>query len=153
MARSYYLRVWVPTYPNAGIKVRKEAKTLCTALDLMAKGRHGQAADVMTHRLKGLEKALLDGNWDKAQFVELVDADASTLMSKEEEVWADNDLRLQRRLSSSRPFASSEKGKGKSERPWWYYSEGEASGGRQQDGGKGTKSYANGKGKYKGKGK
>ena len=96
-AKAYYLRVIQPL-SGAGVRSNREMSTLCSALDHLAQGRPSYAADILTMRLKSVEMASRDGNWDRAQYLELVEQDNLPLTSMEEEYMVNKELELQRKL-------------------------------------------------------
>ena len=83
-AKSYYLRV-LSLGSTAGMRNLREMATLCTVLDHLALRRTREAADVCMQRLKAVRVAARDGHWERAQFLELVEADQEPLVSKDEE--------------------------------------------------------------------
>ena len=75
------------------------------------------AADVLTQRLKAIEMSCGDGNWDKAQWLELLQSASATLTSREETAGANKEYQAERRWRP-RPAQSDRsppdrKGKGK----------------------------------------
>ena len=58
-------------------------------------------------RLKAIERAVVDGNWSKAQFLELIGPEGTTLLDKAEEVFLNREAELDQRL---RPTGSSGSG-------------------------------------------
>eukprot|EP00959_Pyramimonas_sp_CCMP1952_P196181 4101617-Pyramimonas_sp.AAC.1 len=64
---------------------QREMHTMAVILDHLALGRVNQAADVCAQRLKALEMASETGTWQKAQHLELVEAEGPGLTEKEEE--------------------------------------------------------------------
>ena len=68
--------------------------TIAVILDHLALGRTRSAADVCAQRLKALELASTSGTWDRAQFIELVEAEGATLVDKEEEYIATREVEL-----------------------------------------------------------
>lgn len=73
-AKAYYLRVLKPESEriNAGVRNLREMKTLAYAIDHLARGRVGEASDILVMRLKAVEMAAKDNSWDRANFLELV---------------------------------------------------------------------------------
>ena len=51
----------------------REVHTVSTSLEHLANDRTGQAADVCAQHLKALELSATEGNWEKAQHLELVE--------------------------------------------------------------------------------
>ena len=106
-AKSYFYRVLRVTHPNGGIRNHREMLTLSTALDHIAKGRRLQAADVLGQRLKAVEAAIVDGSWDRAQFLELVDPEGPLLAGRGEQHMSQREYDFQRRLSTRGGWTSS----------------------------------------------
>ena len=126
-AKSYYLRV-LKLEPGGTKRNMREMHSLATALDHLALGRPRQAADLLMQRLKALELASNSGTWEKASFLELLDAEDATLVNKEEAFMVAKETELSHRLSRrtssvgwSQDWTSSQDvwpvGKGKSA-PW-----------------------------------
>ena len=76
----------------------RECRTLCAALDLMATKQQGAAADLLTQRLKAVEKAIVDRHWERAQWSELLPPEGATLMDREEDQMNAKEEELQWRL-------------------------------------------------------
>ncbi len=95
----------------------REMSTLSTVLDHLALGRVGQAADVITQRLKAVEVADKEGHWSRATFVELVPEDHATLVPRDEHHLMQKEAGLHKNLyqkNSYKPdFSNSGKGKDK----------------------------------------
>ena len=51
-----------------GMRAHRETRTLCAALDMLARKLPAHAADVLGQRLKAIEKSCHDGHWQAAQF-------------------------------------------------------------------------------------
>ena len=126
VARSFYLRVLKVNYPNMPIRTAREMKTLCFALDCLAKSGAAEAADILGQRLMACEKALADGgSWQKAQYCELVPQDASTLMNPDMEHMAAKEVELQQKISrgsGGKGWGENSGGKGQGGPPWHEYS-------------------------------
>ena len=119
------------------LRLLREMRTLATALDEIAAGRYQFAADVLAQRIKALELFQSDGTWNRAQYLELLDAEGPSLLGRDEAVMASKEwageLKM-RRLQS--------KGSGKTEQKG-----GHKDGGRtEQKGGKDPKKGRGGKG-------
>ena len=81
VAKGYYLRVLRPS-SGGSLRNQREMHTLCVALDHLGQGRPSFAADLLTRRLMAVEMANRDGNWDRAQFLELIESeDYESLLS------------------------------------------------------------------------
>ena len=129
-AKSYFYRVLRVSHPQGGLRNLREMLTICTVLDHLAKGRNMAAADVLGQRLKAVEAAVVEGNWDRAQFLELTDPDGPLLAERAEQHMTAKEHESKMKLS----------GKG-----GWNHS----SAGFGSSGGSSSK----GAGKFKGKGK
>ena len=106
---------------------QREALTLGKALDLLAEGKPGAAADTLAQRLKAVEKAAREGGrWDQAEFLELIPPAGPSLAERSEEFMAAKEVRLAVRAGLRGPpgfFKGSDKGgkgqgKGKDKGPW-----------------------------------
>ena len=88
--------VIAPAHRDMGLRNSREARSLCRALDLLAKKENGAAADLLCQRLKALEKSLSDGGtWYRAQFLELLPPDGMTLVDRDEELMVQRENELQ----------------------------------------------------------
>jgi hypothetical protein len=84
----YYLSILSPGFrAPASYRSLREARLLCTVLDLMQNGQIRSAQDYLAQRLKAVEKSLHDGHWDLAQMIELVPPDGAGLLDRSE-AWA-----------------------------------------------------------------
>ncbi|CAE7668538.1 unnamed protein product [Symbiodinium sp. CCMP2592] len=70
------------------MRLAREMRTLAMALDEIAAGRYQYAADVIAQRLKALELFQNDGSWNRAQYLELLDAEGPSLLGRDEAVMA-----------------------------------------------------------------
>ena len=138
LATRYLLAMLMPKHPRMPVRTMREMRTVCCVLDLLAKAKWDEAADVLAQRLKALERSLIDENWARSQFAELIPLENATLMSKEEEYMLQREMEIEQRLRYAPGGASSS-------------SRGSLVGypNSWNPGGKGGKS----KGPYKGKGK
>lgn len=143
-AKSYYLRV-LKLEPGTSRRNLSEMRSMAAALDHLALGRSKQAADILMQRLKALELASSTGSWEKAAFLELLEAEEATLINKEESFMVAKETELHHRLSRRQnsgfdqdlnAWPGAWKGGGGKSNPW------------SQDGGK---SAWKGKGKGRGK--
>ena len=83
----YLLTVMVPKLGNQlNMRSLRELRTLCTAIDHLTMHRPAQAADLLTQRVKALEKATADGDWGLAQFLELLSPETSGLLDRQKEM-------------------------------------------------------------------
>ena len=88
-------------------------------------GNSKSAADVLAQRLKSVELAALDGNWERGQFLELVEQDHATLVDQDEKLMISRELELKQRTSGKgRGESGSGKGWQSYEHGWpkgdWY---------------------------------
>lgn len=64
VAMNHLLTVLIPGLgQKGGVRSTRELKTLGTILDHLAAGQPSMAADVVTQRVKALERATLEGHW------------------------------------------------------------------------------------------
>ena len=102
VARSYHLRVTLPTYPHMGLRLTREMKTWATVMDHLALGENAFAADVAAQRLKALEKSHIDsGRWDRAQYLELIEPTNTTMITAAEESQVDKEYKAYRDFKSA----------------------------------------------------
>eukprot|EP00435_Cladocopium_sp_Y103_P064475 s82_g26.t1 len=89
-------------FPQLGAKLnlrsQREMKTLCTALDMLAQKLPAHAADVLTQRVKAVERATLDGHWGQAQFLELLNPEQGGLLERDEQVYTSREYLLDMKL-------------------------------------------------------
>ena len=103
----------VPTYPQMGPRNKGELRTLVKILDCIAKGEMDKAADVTGQRLKAVERSMVDnGDWSKAQHIQLLESDHATLMDDGEEFMVAKEEERRKKYSGG---GSSWKAEG---RPW-----------------------------------
>ena len=70
-AKAYYHQV-LDREKLGTLRNKREQITLCTILDHLALGRTQEAADVAAQRIKSVQMATKQGNWDRSCFLELV---------------------------------------------------------------------------------
>ena len=153
-ATPFFLMVTIPQYNNLmTLRSRREMRTLSKALDLLALQKTGEAADLLAQRLKALERFIVDGNWTKAQYLELLPPEQSTLLDKDEDMMLTKEAALDHKLRA-RPGGDG----WRADHGQWH--QGDRDGGRDhgqdQDGhrgGDGPPRDGARKGKGKGKGK
>ena len=107
-AMRYYYNIMMNTHASMGLRNSREAKTLCRALDLAADRRYGALADLLAQRLKSIEKAVADGNWNRAQWFELLPPEGTTMLERDEDYMVTREEQLERRLKG--PAGGGEKG-------------------------------------------
>ena len=98
-AKSYYIRVLRVAHAAGGLRNLREMATLCHILDHVAKKRYKTAADVAGQRLKAVEAAIVDSNWDRAQFLELVEQEDPLLAERSERHMSTQELAFKQRLA------------------------------------------------------
>jgi hypothetical protein len=75
------LKLSAPAIPQRNLR---EMQTICTVLDHLALGRLNEAGDVMAQRLKALEVSNVDGHWKRAEQLELVASESTSLVNRSE---------------------------------------------------------------------
>ena len=95
-AKQYDQRVMKHQLSPTGNNLRnqRELSTLCVILDHLALGRHRQASDVVAARLKSVEAANRDGNFSRAQFLELLPVNMEGLTTTDEQQMQKNEAQL-----------------------------------------------------------
>lgn len=135
----YLLTVMLPKLQSkVNLRSERELRTLCTAVDMLAQQKPAHAADLLSQRIKALEKASKDGHWASAQWLELLSPEEGGLLERDEEVYMSKDYLLDMKL---RGYESQRKG-----------NRFESKGDREKGGKKG-KEKGRGKGKEKEKAK
>ena len=71
----------------------------CKVLDLLALGKSRRAADFVAQHLKAQEQALVDGNWERARYLTLLDDDAATLVNRDEKYMMRSEARAEQQLN------------------------------------------------------
>ena len=67
---------------NTNPRNLRELEVLASIIDLVASGRHGEAADALTQRMIAVRMAIEDNSWSKAAFVELAPHDTSIMIPR-----------------------------------------------------------------------
>ena len=98
----YLLTVMLPQLgTKANLRTQRELRTICTAIDMLAKKKPAHAADLLSQRVKALQKASLHGShWGSAQYLELMSPEAATLLDRAEEVYTSSQYLLEQKLKS-----------------------------------------------------
>ena len=124
-AHVYFLTVMTPQLRDRWTpRTQRELKCWVSVLDLLADNLGPQAADLACQRIKALEKSVVDGQWRRAKFLELVEQEDLPLTDKGEENMMMKEQELEEKL----------KGKGH----WNQWTDWSAKGGRDpEDRGKG----------------
>ena len=141
VAKSYYYRMLAVTHTSMGLRNSRELLTLSVILDFLALQQPMRAADVVAQRLKAVEQSVVDGQWDRAQFLELLEGAGTTLVNKSEEMLLVKEQETRARIRARIWKGSSGSGG---------YSTWQRDGGKDPPFGKGK---GKGKGKNKGKNK
>ena len=103
-ATHYLLTMMMPQLgQRANMRSQRELKTLCMALDLLARHLPAQAADLIGQRIKAIEKACHDGHWQAAQFLELLSPEQGGLLERDEEVYMNREHLLDMKLRGLTP--------------------------------------------------
>lgn len=121
-----------------GIRSLRELKTLAQCLDLMAQGEVGRGADLISQRVKAIERATVDNNGQSAQFLELLPPENATLLERDEEVYLAREVLTDLKI---RGLDRSGRGKG------WDLNKGDGKGKEGQKGQKGKGKRKEGKDK------
>ena len=99
IAVHYLITMLIPQLgTRLNMRTQRELRTLCTALDMLARGEPAHAADLITQRVKALEKATQDTHWGSAQYLELLSPEAGGLLDRAEEVYLNREYLLELKL-------------------------------------------------------
>ena len=139
VALSYFVGIMIPQHRDRmNLRFQRELRSWSTALDFLARGETGLAADLAAQRIKAIEQAIVDGSWTKGQYLELIEAEGATLLDKSEQVYLGREVELEARLRGASGGQSSSSGAhpaiepAASSQPW-------QSGGKAKGKGKGKK--------------
>ena len=116
-ATSYFLTVLTPMYRDRmNVRAAREMRTVAKAMDLIAIGRHPEAADVLAQRFKAMELQMSDQTWARAQHLELLPPEGASLVEKDESLMATKEQNLDVKMKGSvfrpwNPKGKGEKGK------------------------------------------
>lgn len=94
-----YARVRAVPALGPNLRARREIETLALVLDALVLGRPDVAADVAAQRIKAVEMSARDGNWDRAQWLELIAPNEDLLATREEQHGAQRDKAAERRAN------------------------------------------------------
>ena len=112
-ARHYLQTIMAPSLGSKmNIRTSRELLTLCSVLDCMAQGLHGQGADILGQRVKALERATQEGHWQSAQFLELIGSDQATLLDRSEQVFLAKEFLLEKKVRDYDKAGNKNQGKG-----------------------------------------
>ena len=117
VAMNHIITVLLPSLgQKAGLRSIRELKTLGVILDHLAAGSPSKAADVVSQRIKAVERATHENHWGAAQYLELLPPENSLLLDKDEEMYVTKEYLLAEKLKNydrSTPRREGD-GKGKS---------------------------------------
>ena len=85
---------------RAGMRTVRELKTLGVILDHLAVNQFAKAADVVSQRIKALERATHEKHWGAAQFLELLPPEGTMLLDRDEEMYLAREYLLDQRLKN-----------------------------------------------------
>ena len=94
-----------------GKRAQREFLTLATALDQLIMGNIPEVGDLLVQRLKAIETAASDHNWEVAQNLELLQPETPSLLSRSEKTLATKET-LQHQSEAKRILQATQ-GKGK----------------------------------------
>jgi hypothetical protein len=102
VATPYFLGIMIPHYNAAQMphRLRREMRTMCLFLNLLASNQAPRAADLVAQRIKALERSMVDNNWWRAQHLELIPSEGATLIDRDEEMMIALEDALHRRLNA-----------------------------------------------------
>lgn len=101
VAQNHLLTVLLPSLgEKAGVRARRERKTLTKILDSLARGDPAGAADVVAQRVKALERASHEAHWGTAQYLELLPPENTTLLDRSEETFVTSQYLLDQKIRS-----------------------------------------------------
>ena len=116
VAMHHLLTVLIPSLgEKAGMRTVRELKTLGVILDHLAVNQFAKAADVVTQRIKALERATHEKHWGAAQFLELLPPEGTMLLDRDEEMYLAREYLLDQKLKnydSQKKWSSDRGGKG-----------------------------------------
>ena len=116
-AQHYLITVMMPRLGTSlNMRTQRELRTLCVALDFLARHRPGHAADLITQRIKALEKATVDSHWGSAQFLELLNPEGAGLLERDEEFFTTKEYLNEMKLRGLAQWKSPQKGEPKGDR-------------------------------------
>ena len=103
---------------KASLRSIRELRTLAMAIDHLAKKQPAHAADVLSQRLKAVERATQEGHWTSAQHLELITPEQGGLLERDEQIYVKNETLLDQKLRSydRTPWRSQGKGERKGEK-------------------------------------
>ena len=109
----YLLQIMLPQHQaRMNLRTQRELRTLMVVLDHLARKAPARAADIICQRIKALERATNEGNWNTAQYLELIPAETATLLERDEEVYLTKEALLEMKLHGRQWERPPKKGKG-----------------------------------------
>lgn len=119
-ATAYLLTILIPTRRERLGVLLREMRTIAGAVDEIARGHPEAAGDILSQRLKALELQLVDNNWQRAQFLELIPQEGAGLSERSEQAMASREQMQDLKMRGwnqdnwkGNPKGGGEKGKGK----------------------------------------
>lgn len=101
VAMNHLLTVLIPSLgEKAGLRTIRELKTLGVILDHLAVNQFAKAADVVSQRIKALERATHEKHWGAAQFLELLPPEGTMLLDRDEEMFLAREYLLDQKLKN-----------------------------------------------------
>eukprot|EP00434_Breviolum_minutum_P014220 symbB.v1.2.012539.t1/scaffold819.1/size162441/10 len=101
VAMNHLLTVLIPSLgEKAGLRTVRELKTLGVILDHLAVNQFAKAADVVSQRIKALERATHEKHWGAAQFLELLPPEGTMLLDRDEEMFLAREYLLDQKLKN-----------------------------------------------------
>ena len=101
VAMNHLLTVLIPSLgERAGMRTVRELKTLGVILDHLAVKQFAKAADVVSQRIKALERATHEKHWGAAQFLELLPPEGTMLLDRDEEMYLAREYLLDQKLKN-----------------------------------------------------
>ncbi len=101
---AYVNQIMLTNHPGGGPGVRnqREAVTLGSAIDLLLDGSLASLGDLLMQRLKALETAMQEQNWQSARHQELISPQAASLTNTgEKEMASKVELRMMKLRSAT----------------------------------------------------
>lgn len=97
----HYLQTLLTPSLGARMNVRSmrvEVKTLCEVFDRLARKQPKEAADIVAQRVKAVERACQEEHWQSAQYLELINPEAATLLDRGEQVFLAREFLLDQKV-------------------------------------------------------
>ena len=86
----YLLTSFFAVHPprDLGVRTERELRTLAMAMGCALRGNTAGCLDVLGQRSKAIERAVVDGHWDTARWMELIPTGESVLVPRQETLHA-----------------------------------------------------------------